>query len=914
MKKTLWLSLLLTLLLVACVSCNNNTTPPTDTTAPDTPEVTTQATETDVSGTTNVSETAAPEPETTEPVHTHAWGDWTTVREATCADAGIKERSCACGEKETQPLDQTSHTFGDWLTINQPTCEDGGLAQRYCSICFLLQSKPLEAAGHNLVLDVAVAPTCTETGLTEGKHCSVCQMVFSAQMPVDALGHTPGAEATCTTPQSCTECGARLVAALGHNAGGWIVDRVSTCVERGSRHKECTVCSEIVQTEALLLVDHIDSDWIVDRPADCTSEGSRHKECTVCGEPTLREAIQALGHTEGDWILDRASTCFERGWRHKECTVCSETVKTEALLLVDHIDSDWIVDTEPTCVNDGSKHQACTVCSTTTQIETIPALGHTEGDWILDQASTCSENGSRHTTCTVCSETVQTETLPLEAHVDGVWFVDILADCTNDGARHKECTVCGAITQQETVLALGHTEGDWILDKSATCLERGQRHTECTACSETLQTEILPITDHWASDWIVDAEVSCENDGSRHKECTICGVTTQQETLLAYGHKYKISVTPPTATDDGYTTYTCSRCDVSYTEAITVTDISITSSNRKWIGYTGASNEKLVIPATFQYSGSWYRITSIDNWAFIDCSHLASVELPDSITIINMLAFQNCTSLTSVTIPSSVTSISHWAFDGCSSLSSIYYAGTKEQWEAISKGANWDRDTGDYTIYYLGETETPEEPEESETPEEPTDELTQAEIAGIDRLVAEFSQELGDIGDAMKNALLEYKKMGYLDNVTSANLSRDEIALIDEFCRNNIAKDFYEHWFQEFQIRLSAYKETLMPDTPSNPSAGTGTEDDPFILTDVNFELSLTGAHDVYYSYTATKMIKINIFYTEGCYVTISGDAEWDKDEGAMMYTVVVFEGGTVILNPWANGAGTYTIIGGGKK
>ena len=60
--------------------------------------------------------------------------------------------------------------------------------------------------------------------------------------------------------------------------------------------------------------------------------------------------------------------------------------------------------------------------------------------------------------------------------------------------------------------------------------------------------------------------------------------------------------------------------------------------------------------------------------------------------------------------------------------------------------------------------------------------------------------------------------------------------------------------------------------------------------------------------------MKINIFYTEGCYVTISGDAEWDKDEGAMMYTIVVFEGGTVILNPWANGAGTYTIIGGGKK
>ena len=58
--------------------------------------------------------------------------------------------------------------------------------------------------------------------------------------------------------------------------------------------------------------------------------------------------------------------------------------------------------------------------------------------------------------------------------------------------------------------------------------------------------------------------------------------------------------------------------------------------------------------------------------------------------------------------------------------------------------------------------------------------------------------------------MLQYKKMGFLDNVTSAELSKDEIALIDEFCRNNISKEFYEHWFQEFQNRLMAYKKTLM--------------------------------------------------------------------------------------------------------
>ena len=62
----------------------------------------------------------------------------------------------------------------------------------------------------------------------------------------------------------------------------------------------------------------------------------------------------------------------------------------------------------------------------------------------------------------------------------------------------------------------------------------------------------------------------------------------------------------------------------------------------------------------------------------------------------------------------------------------------------------------------------------------------------------------------MKKSFLEYKKMGYLNNVTSAELSKDEIALIEAFCREYVAKDFYEHWFQEFQNRLMAYKKTLM--------------------------------------------------------------------------------------------------------
>ena len=51
----------------------------------------------------------------------------------------------------------------------------------------------LAALGHNAVTDAAVAPTCTETGLTEGSHCDRCGEVLVAQETVPALGHNYGA-------------------------------------------------------------------------------------------------------------------------------------------------------------------------------------------------------------------------------------------------------------------------------------------------------------------------------------------------------------------------------------------------------------------------------------------------------------------------------------------------------------------------------------------------------------------------------------------------------------------------------------------------------------------------------------------------------------------------------------------------
>ena len=50
---------------------------------------------------------------------------------------------------------------------------------------------------HIEVIDKAVAPTCTKTGLTEGKHCLLCNKILKAQQAVDVIEHSYGYDSVC---------------------------------------------------------------------------------------------------------------------------------------------------------------------------------------------------------------------------------------------------------------------------------------------------------------------------------------------------------------------------------------------------------------------------------------------------------------------------------------------------------------------------------------------------------------------------------------------------------------------------------------------------------------------------------------------------------------------------------------------
>ena len=249
-------------------------------------------------------------------------------------DESYHEGICKC---HLIVCEETLHNESPWIIDKAATCTEPGSKYKECTVCnAVLETVEIVATGHTTVVDEAVAPTCTTTGLTEGSHCSVCNKVISAQ---------------------------EVVLATGHIAGNWIIDKESNCTENGSKHIDCLTCGETIETVVIIATGHASTDWIIDKPAICTEKGAEHKECTVCDKILETAEIPVKSHTE---VKDNAvaATCTTDGKTEgSHCSVCKTVIKAQKTVAKKgHTTSKWITTKKATVTAAGSKYQKCTVC------------------------------------------------------------------------------------------------------------------------------------------------------------------------------------------------------------------------------------------------------------------------------------------------------------------------------------------------------------------------------------------------------------------------------------------------------------------------------------------------------------------------------------------------------------------------
>lgn len=193
-----------------------------------------------------------------------------------------------------------------------PTCTETGLTDgTHCTVCGkdIQPQATIPAMGHTEEpIGAATAPTCTAAGLTAGSRCSICGLVLTPQQPVPPLGHTvipqEAAAPTCTETgltdgAFCGVCRLTLktqevVPALGHIYGDWIKAAAATCGADGEETRTCLRNPAHKETRTIPAAEnHVWDAGLVIRRPDYANSGLQIFTCTVC-KATITESIPPL--------------------------------------------------------------------------------------------------------------------------------------------------------------------------------------------------------------------------------------------------------------------------------------------------------------------------------------------------------------------------------------------------------------------------------------------------------------------------------------------------------------------------------------------------------------------------------------------------------------------------------------------
>lgn len=182
---------------------------------------------------------------------------------------------------------------------------------------------------------------------------------------------------------------------------------------------------------------------------------------------------------------------------------------------------------------------------------------HDWGSGSVSKEATCGDPGEKTFTCSKCSAT---KTEPISATGNHSWdegTVTTAPTCGQAGVRTKTCSGCGGTTTESIPATGSHSWNEGTVTTAPTCQTEGVRTITCTACGGT-KTEDVPKDSgvHVFGNW------TAGSNGTHTRTCP-CGTTESA------AHSFSVlSTVPATCKEAGTTSYRCSACGATKSEAI----------------------------------------------------------------------------------------------------------------------------------------------------------------------------------------------------------------------------------------------------------------------------------------------------------------------------------------------------------
>ncbi len=620
---------------------------------------------------------------------THTWDPDVTVIPPTCQEEGSRIYTCTvCHETKTEPISRLFHTFSDTWSSNDAYHWHGAT----CGCWDKWTDKGDHTWGEGRVIS---PPSCAEYGLL-AYTCTVCG--WEKQEFTEKLPHTYSDEWTVNGAWHYREatCGCEVAGAdeARHTYDSGQLTAPPTCAEEGVWTYTCTVC-EAKKTEAVDRIAHTYSnEW--------TADGAWHYREATCGCEGVR--TDRATHTYDSGQITTPPTCAEEGVRTYTCTVCGAT-KTAPIAVTDShsYDSDALL-TPPSCTEKGYTTHTCTVCGDSYKDSYTAMIPHPYADTVIPPS--CTRVGYTKHSCTACSSEY------LDAYRDplGHTYENIL--CVRCGEKEYSIGLSYALSEdgtsytllgigdcEDTALILPHTHnglpvlavaegafaGNTALT-SVTFLEGGDGQTVgarafcgCSSLSAvTLSTKIgaigasaflgcdaltaVSIRDPGYLCWIEFGDAYANPLALAHNLYHDGKLVTKLILPSAVGHigAYAFyGCTPITEIEVYAGVESIGRAAFGECRGVKLLTVpfvggSATDTENTHFGYIfGAADpteNQAAVPENL-WSVTVTGGTALAENAFLGCSALRWVKLPDSVQRIAPTAFYGCMGLTSITVP-----------------------------------------------------------------------------------------------------------------------------------------------------------------------------------------------------------------------------------------------------------------------